>query len=170
MADGLVFRVEGLDALEVALRQMPNATAGAVLERAALKGGDVIATEARRRAPRHTGALADRGINVRLARIKEGVRVTIGTTRTFFYAIIIEFGSKAHVVKARGARGKRVLADKVAGIFFGREVQIPALPPRPFLRPALDTKAEEAVEALRQELALECEHIFDATVLHTGGA
>lgn len=67
------------------------------------------------------------------------------------YARALELGARAHTV--RPVR-KKVLAWKGSGgeWHFAREVHIPALAPRPFLRPALDRNKRKLAEILGRRI------------------
>lgn len=101
--------------------------------------------------------------------------VSIGPVKKHWELIFREFGTKAHSViagqvirrgknitglysKKKKARwegsGKKVLADVGRGIVFGPGVEIPAQTARPFLRPAVDTKKDAALERMHKFLEL----------------
>jgi hypothetical protein len=61
------------------------------------------------------------------------------------YAHLIEYGRLVVVPKK-----KKVLADKAAGVVFGRAVR--AVPPSPFLRPAFDENKAAAVAAVESRV------------------
>lgn len=135
------FEVHGLQELEQALQELPLRIEKNLLRRALRQGGNVFLNEARARVPVQTGKLK-RSIRVRTDNVKNGgVRVQVSARA--WYAHMIEFGTKAHQIKARG---KGVLA------FDGRFVksaQHPGAKAKPFMRPAFDGKQREAVEAFR---------------------
>ena len=116
-----VVSVDGFDELNAALRSVGNRATGLVLEKAARAGAEVIAAEARRLAPRKTGALAE-GIAVEPGRLQQGrAQYSIGYGKKTWYGRLIELGTKF-------------------------------MPARPFLRPAMDAKAEEASDAVGASL------------------
>ena len=63
-----------------------------------------------------------------------------------FYAHIIEFGSRPHLIKA-----KRGGALFIAGSLI-KEVMHPGTRPQPFVRPAFDAKATEAIAAVAAQI------------------
>jgi HK97 gp10 family phage protein len=116
-----VVSVDGFDELNAALRAVGNRTTGLVLEKAAKAGAEVIAAQAKRLAPRDTGALAD-GIDVEPGRLQQGrAQYGISYNKRQWYGRLIELGTKF-------------------------------MPAHPFLRPAMDTKAEEASDAVGASL------------------
>ena len=116
-----VTHVEGFEELNAALRRIGERATGLLLRNAAEAGAKVIEDEARRLAPRATGALAD-GISIAPGRLQSG-RAQIN----------VSFGAKQ---------------------WYGRRSELGTkyLPARPFLRPAIDTKAEEAKNAVGASL------------------
>jgi phage gpG-like protein len=77
------------------------------------------------------------------ARIRER-SVVVGTN--VFYAEFHEKGTKPYVITVRS---KKVLANKRAGLFFGKRVDHPGLPRRPMLprTPTGERLAREVIEA-----------------------
>lgn len=69
----------------------------------------------------------------------------------FFVGYWTEFGTKGHKIKAggkKGKTGKKVLSD--GSQFFGKEVNIPAKPAQPFMRPAYDVNEQWAINRVTQ--------------------
>lgn len=112
-----------------------------VLKKAIRAGGMVIAEEARRRAPMDTGYLREQ-INVYKRRAKKGsIRydVDIGDA---YYGYFIELGFlKQPVVVMKGGRLISIKAPKE------KRTQIA---PRPFMRPAFESRAAEARRVITQ--------------------
>ena len=129
-----VAHVEGFEELNKALRDVGNRAGGLVLEKAAEAGAKIIADEAKRLAPRKTGALAE-GITIEPARIQNGrAQINIGFSKKTWYGRLVELGH--HVRRAK--KGQKNTSKFV--------------PPHPFLRPAFDAKAAEAVDAVENSL------------------
>lgn len=153
-------QVDGLAQLQAALRELPKTAQGSALADAVRAGANVIRDEAKSRAPRHAGpyegkskgkkrpGTLKRGIIVRLTRrINEGyVTASITTSKKAWYGRLVEMGHRivGRLPKAKG--GVRARARK-AQHALGRMV-----PPKPFLRPAIDVKAADAVMTLRDSL------------------
>jgi len=180
-------RVKGLSDLNKFLQQLPAKMEQNVLRGALRAGANVIKDEAKRLAPVsapnsrnkkrygfRAGTLRD---SIRVsARVKNG-RVTAsvyagGQTKSgaeVYYASWVEFGTAAHAIVAKGAKGKNIArrlnrqakklaALNIGGRFVGASVMHPGARPRPFMRPALDGKAQAAVlaaaEYIKKRLAL----------------
>ncbi len=149
-------RLHGFAALEARLEELPNALAGKILIPATTAGARVIRDEARRRAPvgkhgpaqlgDHTAGNLKRSIVTRVRRrgVATGVTVSIGATKQAWYAHIVEMGAAAHTIVV--GKTKKALAS--GGVFFGRKVDHPGSAPQPFLRPALDTQSQKAIDVL----------------------
>lgn len=63
----------------------------------------------------------------------------------FFKGYWLEFGTKGHTVKVKS---KKTLADGGGG-FYGKEVSIPAMSPRPFMGPAFDATKNANIAKVR---------------------
>lgn len=126
---GATFRVEGLSELNRRLEAVPRNLAIRALTSALSAGARVILREAKANAPRRTGALF-RALRVRTARSRE------------------HQGRDAFVYF-----GKRT--------FYGRfhERGTVKMAARPFMGPALEAKAQEAVEAVRDRLARQLDRL-----------
>jgi HK97 gp10 family phage protein len=147
-------QVQGLSELRFALINFPN-----LLQREALQNGlgagcDVIVAEARQRAPKLTGRLQLSIYSIEAKRQETSdyqVRnVTVHTgkraakkNQDAYYAVWVEYG---HGIITTD---KRSLGTPAKG-FFGKKVK--AVPAKPFLRPAYETKKEAAVSAFANYL------------------
>jgi HK97 gp10 family phage protein len=114
--------LEGADKLDAALKRIGDRATGLLLREAVQKGADIIAEDAKRRAPRKTGALAE-GIHAEITTSKQGQAVADVSynKKATWYGGLVEKGTKN-------------------------------MPAQPYLRPALDEKAEEAEEAVAEYL------------------
>lgn len=117
-----------------------------------------VAADAKARVPRRTGLLK-KSIGRRVQSYRGGTVVSglVGPRRGFAtvlpsgkkvnpakYAHLVEFGRKVVVAKKA-----LLLADRVEGVVFGKQVR--AVAPRPFLRPAWDAnKGRVTGEMVRQ--------------------
>ena len=92
--------------------------------------------------------------------------MSVGIKKKHWQVIFKEFGTRVHEVIAgkRGKRttGKKVLFDPKTGKFFGKKVVIPRKIARPFLRPAVISKQQEAVNRMRDFLDTSMKAIFMA--------
>jgi HK97 gp10 family phage protein len=113
--------VEGADALDAALKRIGDRATGILLREAVQKGADIIADEAKRLAPKDTGALAA-GIHAEITTSKQGQAVAdVSFNKKQWYGGLVEKGTKN-------------------------------IPAHPYIRPAFDTKADEAEEAVARYL------------------
>lgn len=158
-------KTEGFMDLEAALGEFTKATARNVMRRAAAAGGQVIAKRAKELAPEDTGELRE-SIEVTtklgprakgMSRKASEVEVYVGPTEAVrFRAHFTEFGT------APGKRGERAgerKTDVKQANGVGRKVyrNHPGTRPQPFMRPAFDEKAGEALveigDAMKVEIA-----------------
>lgn len=155
------FKVEGLAELERDLKRIPQAVADKALPRAVLAGAGVIRDEARRLVPKRSGQLAKSIVARKQRRPKgTGVIYAVGANSKGFYAHMVEFGTAPHWIKAKtGEKVLKIGTDKRGRVYsrrvnvYSKMVKHPGAAPRPFLRPALDTKHREAVEKMKASLA-----------------
>ena len=128
-------RVEGLKELDAALKQLPKATAKAVLRRVATKALKPFDEAWRRNAPRLTGALEESG--------------GIGTKLTTRQARLNrKRNDKAFVEVFAGPNDPAAIQDE-----FGNTNQAA----QPFVRPAWDATKNQALEIVKTELGGEIE-------------
>lgn len=145
--------VDGAEKIQNALREVADKAAG-ILEEATLAGAEIVRAEAARNAPRSTGALAENIEMVVVEKDRKKVNVAIGPdvakpnrkARRRFYGLFVEFGTQAHTIKARRGRALRI------GDEFRAAAEHPGMTPRPFMRPALDSKSEAAQARIADEL------------------
>lgn len=147
---GRFIHISGYEELDQRLRELPGKVAARLLRNALAAGAQIVETEALARVPRRTGRLAET-LRVRTSiQSSKGLvhaRVIAGNGRDVFYAHMVEGGTKPHVIRVKRARELAVGGHGV-GVVFRREVQHPGAKARPFMVPALEAKAEEAVTAV----------------------
>lgn len=130
--------------LSAFLDSLPDKLAKGALRSAMRAGAKVILDEARAQVPVDQGALRD-SLKVSTRAGKNGV-VTATVKTRMFYARFVEFGTAAHEIAPKKAKSLFL-----AGLF--RElVDHPGARAKPFMRPALDGKASEAVRAAGEQL------------------
>jgi HK97 gp10 family phage protein len=160
MAD--VVNVKGLRELRAALEQLPLKVERKLMRAAIRAAAVVLREEARARAPVATGKLR-RTVRVSSANVKQGkatVNVRAGDRdKKVFYAHMIEFGTgdqyagtgrrskrKAYVIKPVGNKALNINgAPKASALHPGTRA-------RPFLGPAFDAKAKDAIDAFAQTI------------------
>jgi HK97 gp10 family phage protein len=180
-------QVKGLAELQKIMQLLPVQLETNVLRGALYAGAKVIRDEAKRLAPVapptaknrrlykgyagalrdsiRAGAMVDRKAGKVMAYIRAGShgKTRKGKGADAYYARWVEFGTAAHLIVAKGKnagtlnrRAKR-RGLKIGDVFVGPSVKHPGSKPRPFMRPAFDTKAREAVVAaglyIRKRLA-----------------
>lgn len=133
-------RVKGLAELNKFLQELPAKVERNVLRGGLRAGAMVVRDAAKEQVPVDSGKLRD-GLKVTTG--AKGGRVVASVKATGAHAYIapwLEYGTKAHRITAKG-KGL-VIGDVVV-----RFADHPGINPRPFMRPALDSRAAAAVVA-----------------------
>ena len=137
-------RVKGLADLNKFLQQLPAKVEQSVLRGALRAGANVVMAEAKANVPVDSGQLRD------------GLKVSTNSRRGRVTAKVKATGKHAHIAPwlEYGTAAHKITAKKGKGLFFGglfvKGVQHPGARPKPFLRPALDGRAQDAVVAAAQ--------------------
>jgi HK97 gp10 family phage protein len=166
----LSLNVQGLDQLNRNLQALGPELAKKALVDALKAGALPIAQEMQDRAPREEDIgprrkndkhLADTiTIAVEKNPVGSAAEVYVGPGKSKSYlARWIELGVAVHAIAIKltramrkaGVKAKKVLADG-EGDFFGTHINHPGFQPKPFMRPALDARAKDAIEAARVSL------------------
>ena len=155
-------RIEGLAELSRTLEQFTDKLQKAALRSALRAGAQEIRKEAQRLAPVRTGKLRDTiRVGTRYDRRSGEVQATVSAgnrKRGVFYASMVEFGTTGHpIIAGGGTKAGQVLA--AGARILGERVDHPGAKPKPFMRPALDTRAKDALEAVRAQLAARIEKL-----------
>lgn len=154
-------RVKGLSELNKFLQQLPAQLEANILRGALREGAKVVEADAKARVPEDTGRLKE---SIRVStRLKKGRVVASiyaggrsGAKKVMprkggglrvgyelaFYAMWVEYGTAAHKILPRKPGGFLSIGGN-----FVRGVEHPGTKPRPYMRPALEAKAQEAVLA-----------------------
>ncbi len=140
-------KIEGLAELQSLLDELPARIEGNMVRGGLRVAAQVVAAEAKRLCPvGKTGALKD-SIHVSM-RAKHGhISATIkaGGSKAF-YAHLVEYGTARHWIKPKNRKSLFV-----AGLM--REaVDHPGAKKQPFMRPAIDGKATDAIQAMADYL------------------
>lgn len=138
--------VKGLKELGTALQGLPDKLQRNVMRAALRAGAKLVADQARESVPVDSGALR-RSVKVG-TRVQRGVvqaNVKAGDKEAW-YARFVEFGTAAHTIKARDG------GYMMFGGAWVRSVSHPGARARPFLRPALDARADAAVRATAEKM------------------
>ncbi len=147
-------KFSGLKELEQVLSTLPTKLQNNVLRGALRAAAKPVAEEARRRVPVKSGRLRDSirvtaGIRNNLPKSKviaggKGTKKSVGA----WYAHMVEGGTAAHVIVAR--RGKTLWINNVP---VGKAVNHPGARKQPFMRPAIDARQRDAIEAFKAHVA-----------------
>jgi HK97 gp10 family phage protein len=135
--------VKGGEALQALLDQLPVEVETKIVRNGLARSANVIRDEARNLAPKKSGALARAIKTTRDTRKGTGqvvARVRL-KGRHAFLGRFMEYGVLPHEIWTKG-KGSLV----ISGVAIGKRAWHPGITPRPFMRPALDTKAALAVE------------------------
>lgn len=125
---------------------------------------DSIATDAKHRAPRATGVLANsitpESVTGRFSDDTLVGRVSAGAK----HAVYLEFGTGLHgpkgqSYKIRPVRRKALRWPGPGGFSFAKSVTHPGIEPQPFLGPAVDENAEEIAQIFADAIELTFEGI-----------
>lgn len=163
----VAYQLSGFAELDALLKQLPKSVARKITTQALRKAGAIVRDEARSLVPVETGELR-KAIKVAAGRKQRRNRtaVFVGVIgKEGRLAHLVEYGTVAHMI---ASKNKRVLADASTGVFFGRKVQHPGTPRRPFMRPALDTKAGEVFQRVAEEVGAGIDREVDL-LLKAGG-
>lgn len=144
--------VKGLADLERKLRALDAKLAGKVLTTAARKSFKPVLETARRLAPKDTGLLQKR------------IKVASGKDKDRNFVVGLRLGNKPATLnrskkKAAKKSGKTLKAEPRNWAWYERGIPSRGIPPKPFLRPALDKNASAVIERLKVELASAIERV-----------
>ena len=138
--------VKGLDQLQALLNTLSAKVETNIMRAALRAGANVIRDEVRQTAPFDTGLLR-KGIKVSTRARRGVVTATIKASGKHSHAAAwLEYGTLPHIIKARQAKG---LAIDGA---FAEVVNNPGVKARPYMRPALDSRAQAAVLAVGEAI------------------
>lgn len=123
-------QIQGLDQVIRELQKRGENVTNA-LETICNVGAEVIKTSAEHNAP---GSIAGSILKKTAQKTKNKVTVHVGPSGKKFYAKFIEYGTKSHLIPQGVINGN-----------YRRNIRHPGISrPRPFMRPAFDTKKREA--------------------------
>jgi hypothetical protein len=140
------YSIKGGAELDALLKQLPIEVETKILRNGLAAGANIIRDEARLLAPKKSGALAKSIKTARDTKRNEGYVIAKVRLRGrhAFLGVMMEYGVLPHMIWATG--GKESLV--INGVPIGKSVQHPGFASRPFFRPAIDAKAEAAVQAV----------------------
>lgn len=138
--------IAGGKELDELLRTLPLKIEKNIMRTALRAGAVVLLAEARANVPRKSNALyKSLRVSTRLRKGQVTASVKAGN-RKAYYAYMVEFGTRAHTEDPAGD------ATMVLGGSPRKVVNHPGATPRPFMRPAADTKFQEATRAITNAL------------------
>lgn len=152
-------RVKGGAELAKFLDQLPRDLQQKVMRRAILRAANVIRDEARVRAPKKTGRLAKSIKTTTRSRGTEVRGIVRLRGKNSYLGLWMEYGTAPHYIGKAGGLSGRLLTKKAnrEGTLGQKKLQIngqfvsvvfhPGVRPRPFMRPALQAKSKEAIQA-----------------------
>lgn len=142
-------QVTGFKELQSALKRLPANVARKVSRRAMRRGAVIIQQDAKRRAPVDTGGLRKNLKVVESGRAsRQGVVLfRVRTSKGARHAYLMEYGTLPRIIKVAK------YYDEATGRWrLIKNVRAGAVQARPFMRPAFDTKKQEAVRAIETTL------------------
>ena len=134
--------VTGLAELERFLAELPERLQVKIARAALAAGAREIRDEARKIVPVKSGDLR-KTIRASTRRGKDGMvtaSIRAGSKKAF-YAHFVEYGTQPHDIRSKNGGAMRV------GKAFRVVMRHPGAKAKPFMRPALDSKARDAIEA-----------------------
>jgi HK97 gp10 family phage protein len=152
-------RIRGGKELGQFLQSLPLKIEKNIMRAALRAGAGVIAKEAKKNVPIkygklkksiRTGSNAKKG-HVEAYLLAGGRSSKAGKDKSAFYATFVEFGTAAHIIKGKDGGMLRFVA-KDGKTIKTPQVSHPGAVAKPYMRPALDSKANEAVDAVAQKI------------------
>ncbi len=143
------FDIKGFKELDETLKQFPAKLQKNILKDATREGAKVIQKAAIAMCPVKTGQLS-KGIKVRVGKKRKDqytVTYIVGLLKKAFYGRHVEYGTGSHFIKAKN---KKVLVNK--NTMYGTEVHHTGAKMKPFMRPAIDNYAGQAIDAIKNKL------------------
>jgi HK97 gp10 family phage protein len=143
--------VKGLAELQKFLDALPKKVEKNIMRSALRAGAMVIMEQAKANVPVKTGALRD-SLRVSTGYKNGKVTATVkagGKTKRggdAFYAHMVEFGTSAHNIAAKAGGWLSFMN------VFAKEVAHPGARAKPFLRPAMDARAQDALVAVGEQI------------------
>ena len=145
----------GGKALAKMLNELPLKIERNIMRSALRSGASVIAAEARRNVPNASGELKSTirtSSNAKRGMVEANAVVGNRKTKKGWYATFVEFGTAPHLIRA--GKNKPVLSFRDRNGVWHRalEVNHTGAKAKPFMRPAFDTKGDEAVKAVADKI------------------
>jgi len=162
-------KFKGGKELQDFLNTLPAKIERNIMRSALGQGANVIAKDAKARVPVDRGGLKK---SIRVSTRSRRGQVTATVKTDVFTANFVEFGTAPHFIKVSEEakpkkmtrRGRRKVSTGtinkmvksgslvIGGDFVGQSVSHPGAKPSPFMRPAIDSKASEALVAVGNQI------------------
>lgn len=129
------------------LAKLPAKVEANIMRSALRAGAKVYLDQVKQNIPVASGILRD-SARITTRKTKEGkisASVKVGN-RQAFYAHMVEFGTRPHIIKAKPGSALNVNGAEV------KSVNHPGIAPRPYMRPAADAKFGAAVAAVTAQI------------------
>lgn len=138
--------VKGLSELQAFLDALPAKMESNIMRAALRQGANVVRDEAKANVPVKSGLLRA-GLKVSTSSRRGVVTAKVKATGKHAYlARWIEYGTAAHQIKPKMAR------SLLFGGIFAESIDHPGAAAKPFMRPALDTRAQAALLAVGEAI------------------
>jgi len=144
------YSIKGGKEVAALIAQLPVQIETKLLRNGLAAGANIIRDEAKALAPKKSGLMAEAIKTVRRSGTPDGevvVKIRLKGPHAYL-GLMIEYGVKTHLI---WVRSKKDLA--INGVVIGHRVWHPGFAEKPFMRPALDSKAGEAVQAVVEYVA-----------------
>jgi HK97 gp10 family phage protein len=135
--------IKGGRELQKFLDTLPARLEANIMRSALRQGAKVVLEEAKQNVPVQDGKLRD-SLKVS-TRMRKGV-ATASVRSKLFYSRFVEYGTKPHTIAAKKGGWLSF------GGFFAKSVEHPGATAKAFMRPALDSQAQEALNAVAQQI------------------
>lgn len=152
-----IMNVDILGAKELAkmLNELPLKIERNIMRAALRAGASVIAAEARRNVPVDSNELKSTirtSSNSKRGTVEANAVVGNRRTKKGWYATFVEFGTAPHIIKAGKNKQRLSFRDRNGVWRTVLEVNHTGATAKPFMRPAFDSKGEEAVKAVADKI------------------
>lgn len=171
--------VKGLSDLQKLLNTLPAKIEQNALRGALRAAANVVKKEAQALVPKQSGALRDSirvSVRARYGKVTASIKAGGGPTKkqvrttpsgrtsvkysNAYYAHMVEYGTRAHYLKSQKTKAWRLVANKQASSGFAKRLVVtgetgamhPGARPHPYMRPALDNRAGDALVAAGEYL------------------
>ena len=155
-----ILSIDGGKELAEMLKTLPLKIERNIMRAALRAGARVIANEAKKNVPIKMGNLK-RSIRTDSTRTKGGVEATAraggrsggkNKDKSAFYAQFVEYGTAPHIIRAGDKKKKLTFIARDGKKVSTTQVSHTGAKAKPFMRPALDAKGNEALKAVTDKI------------------